>query len=168
MILSTREYALLRFEPSLIAATALVIAVRSCHAKAVAQHVSAVGLASALEGAGREGAFEPAAQLRRAHPERERAAAPDERTLYACTGHSAAEVRACEATFSEHAVVDSPLACHSVAGGLPRQSKSVVVHVIIRADSPTPRGRRADMSLAEARNLLEENESLGIAGGNLP
>ena len=61
---------------------------------------------------------------------------PDERTLYACTGHSVAEVRSCEAAFSEHAVVDSPLSCHSVASGLPRANKSICVHLIIRADSP--------------------------------
>lgn len=126
---------MLRFEPSLVAATALVIAVRSCQAQALSQqHAAGVAEGSSEGAPGPARAGRSSQQLLRAQCARH--SMPDERTLYACTGHSVAEVRACEDVFSECAVVDSPLACHSVASGLPRTAKSIVVHLVIRSDAP--------------------------------
>ncbi|KAG8467566.1 hypothetical protein KFE25_000882 [Diacronema lutheri] len=92
LLRSTREYQLLRYEPSLLAATVLVIAVRSCLAQSATR--AEQQRQRALDG--------PVASFADAGGEKEaRGAAlpaphdaddsPDERTLYACTGHSVAE-----------------------------------------------------------------------------
>jgi hypothetical protein len=88
----------------------------------------------------------------------ERDGMPDERTLYACTGHSVAEVRMCESVFVRHAVLESPLACHSVASGLPRTSKTIVVDLDLRGD---PSDALFDAASAEAPAPAEESSSDG-------
>jgi hypothetical protein len=150
LLRSTREYGLLRFEPSLVAATALVIAVRSCQAEQRAQQAQPRrllerGARTAAKPAGAASEPPPGGTgggcgAQAPFPPSEldpRDGLPDERALYACTGHSAAEVRQCEGVFARERVVDSPLTCHSIASGQPRTSatKTIRVHLDIRADS---------------------------------
>lgn len=114
LVRSTREYALLRFEPSLLAATALVVAVRSWHLRPLPPSTDGGSLA-----------------VRRGSPQRVPGdCTPDEQTLYSCTGHSALEVRRCEALLATSGL-ESPLACHSITSGV-RASKTIVVPLDLR------------------------------------
>jgi len=124
LVKSTREYHLLAFHPSILAATSIVIAVRSWHSHPLPHedlHLSpaarspsrACGVSISPDGL------------------------PDEATLYACTGHTGAEVRQCEAAFARHMQVDVPFTCHSIATGL-RSTRNISVELDLREHSEAP------------------------------
>lgn len=101
MVKGTREHDMLQFQPSVVAATALMVGVRS-------------ELRARAGDAGRD--------ARRGHPGSE----PTEEQLFAATGHTLGEVRRCEGVFARDGVLEQPFRCHSILHGS-RASKSIVL-----------------------------------------